>query len=89
MYVIAIFIFKNQVAEGWTTLSLEVSVMFFLLFALLAVLCEYIGHILLEIKDRPLYAVSRELSSVESIPSSVLPNVIDAVASPEPGTLRG
>ena len=84
LYVIAIFLFKNQVAEGWTTLSLEISVMFFLLFALLAVLCEYIGHILLEIKDRPLYVVSREFSSSESIPAAVPPNVIDAEHALEP-----
>lgn len=75
-YVILIFLFKNQVAEGWTTLSLEISVMFFLLFGLLAVLSEYIGHILMEVKDRPLYQVADEYSSAVSIPDADRPNVV-------------
>jgi glycosyltransferase involved in cell wall biosynthesis len=87
LYVIAIFLFKNEVAEGWTTLSLEISLMFFLLFALLAVLCEYIGHILLEMKDRPLYAVSDEFSSDVAIPSVVRPNVVESVPDPAAGAV--
>jgi glycosyltransferase involved in cell wall biosynthesis len=75
-YVIVIFLFKGQVAEGWTTLSLEISVMFFLLFGLLAVLSEYIGHILFEIKDRPLYQVGEEYSSSITIPDAERLNVI-------------
>lgn len=87
VYVIVIFLFKGQVAEGWTTLSLEISVMFFLLFGLLAVLSEYIGHILVEIKDRPLYQVAEEYSSSVTIPDAGRLNVM-AYTDRRPGSDR-
>lgn len=62
-YVILVYLFKDDPAEGWTTLSLQVSVMFFFLFVALAVVSEYIGHILAETRNRPLYHVLDELNS--------------------------
>jgi hypothetical protein len=82
-YAIVIYLFKNQVAEGWTTLSLEISLMFFLLFVLLAVLSEYIGHILVEVKDRPLYHVAEEHTSLIAIPNADRRNVVSATADPQ------
>lgn len=62
-YVVGIFLLKPQVAEGWTTMSLQVSGMFFLLFLLLAVLAEYIGRLVEESAERPLYYVMEERNS--------------------------
>jgi polyisoprenyl-phosphate glycosyltransferase len=62
-YVVAIFLLRDQVAEGWTTLSLQASGMFFLLFLILTVLAEYIGRIVEEGQDRPLYYVLEERNS--------------------------
>lgn len=59
-YIVAIYFFKDQVAEGWVTQSLQTAVMFFFLFLLLTVLSEYIGRILDQVKDRPLYYVLEE-----------------------------
>jgi len=62
-YVLVIYFFKDHVAEGWTTLSLQTAGLFFLVFMILAVLSEYIGQILAELKDRPLYLTLEEKNS--------------------------
>lgn len=63
LYVILIYFFKKDVAEGWTTTSFIMTSMFLLLFLILTVLSEYIGEILKESKDRPLYHVYEEKCS--------------------------
>src|ERR1700685_4356198 len=60
VYVISAKLFINNIAQGWTTLSLQNSIMFFFLFAILAVMCEYIGQILQESRDQPLYHIADE-----------------------------
>ncbi|WP_224360486.1 glycosyltransferase family 2 protein [Hyalangium versicolor] len=62
-YVVGIYLFMPQVQEGWTTMSLQSSGMFFLLFTLLAVLAEYIGRLVEESSERPLYYVMEERNS--------------------------
>jgi glycosyltransferase involved in cell wall biosynthesis len=63
LYVLAVYFFKSHVAEGWTTTSLQLSSMFFLMFLIMTVLAEYVGRILDEAKDRPLYHVVEERNS--------------------------
>jgi glycosyltransferase involved in cell wall biosynthesis len=41
-YVVAIFLFKSEVAPGWTTLSLQLSSMFFLISMALFMIGEYV-----------------------------------------------
>ena len=60
IYVIVVYIVKEDVAPGWATLSLTSSAMFFLLFLALAVLSEYVGRILLEIRTAPQYWILEE-----------------------------
>ena len=62
-YVVIVYLFRETVAEGWTTLSLQQGVMFFLVFVVLTVLCEYTGRILEETRSRPLYFVMDEKNS--------------------------
>ena len=62
-YVIAVYLFRDHVAEGWTTLSLQQGVMFFLVFVVLTVLSEYTGRILEETRRRPPYFVMDEKNS--------------------------
>lgn len=62
-YIFLIAVFKTQVAEGWITLSAQNAGMFFFLFVILTVLGEYIGRILAETQDRPLYYVMEENAS--------------------------
>uniref|UniRef100_A0A832I6P9 Glycosyltransferase n=1 Tax=Eiseniibacteriota bacterium TaxID=2212470 RepID=A0A832I6P9_UNCEI len=63
LYVLAARLFSAHVAEGWTTQQLYVSVMFMFLFVILAVLCEYVGRLLGEVVERPLYFVLEERTS--------------------------
>lgn len=62
-YIAAVNLIKDRVAEGWTTLSLQQAVMFFVMFVILTVITEYVGRILNETQDRPLYYVYEELNS--------------------------
>ncbi len=63
LYAALIYLFKKDVAPGWTTLSVQHGVMFFFVFSLLAILSEYVGRILEESRGRPLYLVSDEKNS--------------------------
>lgn len=62
-YVVLVNIFKRQVAEGWTSLSLQMSGMFFFVFLNLMIISEYIAHIMQEAQDRPLYNVLDDRTS--------------------------
>jgi polyisoprenyl-phosphate glycosyltransferase len=75
-YVFAVRIFKTSVAEGWMTLSLQNAGMFFLLFVILAVVTEYVGRILDETRERPLYYIAEEANSSVMVPSAERRNVV-------------
>lgn len=64
LYVVIVNIFKEQVAEGWTTLSLQSSLMFFILFVILAVLSEYISRLFMRNQSRPFYLIQHENRSL-------------------------
>ena len=76
VYVISAKLFINNIAQGWTTLSLQNSIMFFFLFAILAVMCEYIGQILQESRDQPLYHIADERNSKVSMADANRRNII-------------
>jgi hypothetical protein len=81
-YVISVYLFTSHVAKGWTTLSMQLAVMFMFMFAILTVLAEYVGHILSEAKERPLYHVIDERSSTVLLADTDRRNVMSV-----PGTL--
>ncbi|MFM7207896.1 MAG: glycosyltransferase [Planctomycetaceae bacterium] len=62
-WVVVANVWKDRVVEGWTTLSLQIAVMFFFLFTTLIVIAEYLAHAFEEVKDCPLYHVAEERSS--------------------------
>ena len=66
MYIVAINLTRD-VMEGWTTTSLQLSGMFFILFAIMVILAEYIGRILTESQHEPEYYIVDEQSSTTSI----------------------
>jgi hypothetical protein len=76
LYVLAIALFKKHIAEGWITLSVTMAGMFFVLFLILAVIAEYIGRLLEESRDRPLYFVAEERTSSVLIPDATRRNVV-------------
>ena len=63
-------------ATGTTALPLQLSAMFLLLFLMLAVMSEYVGHILVESRDRPLYHVLEERDSELAIADRTRRNVV-------------
>ncbi|MBW4438501.1 MAG: glycosyltransferase [Pleurocapsa minor GSE-CHR-MK-17-07R] len=66
-YIILVTIVREgQLAEGWLTTSVTSTTMFLLLFIILAILAEYIGRLLEEAKDEPLYFVEYEDHSTVS-----------------------
>jgi dolichol-phosphate mannosyltransferase len=76
-YTLLVYLFKKDVAPGWTTLSLQHSTMFFLLFTILAVLSEYVGRILDQTRGRPLYFIGEEKNSSALDPGPEQRNVVD------------
>ena len=64
LYVIAVWIFKADVAPGWVTLSLQQSGMFFLLSLVLLVLGEYILLMSRLASEGPRFHIGREFTSM-------------------------
>ena len=77
VYVLGVLIFKDNVIEGWTTLSLQMSGMFFLFSLLFALVAEYILQIHDRSSSRPRYYLAQELRSNVMTRKERL-NVVDA-----------
>lgn len=75
VYVLLVNIFSENVVEGWTTTSLQLSFMFFLLFIAIVILSEYIGRILTESYKDPHYYVTDELTSTVALSDTNKRNV--------------
>ncbi len=76
LYVVVVYMLRPTVAEGWTTLSLQSSGMFFLICLILAVLSEYVGAILGEVRTRPLYFVAQELNSSVLLEDTIRSSIV-------------
>jgi glycosyltransferase involved in cell wall biosynthesis len=75
-YIVGIYLFKPGFAEGWVTLSMQSAVAFFFLFLTLTFLSEYLGRLLGEVKDGPLYYVLEERNSSILIADEQRRNVV-------------
>lgn len=62
-YILAVGIFKTDVAPGWISFSLQQSGMFFLISLVLLVLGEYILNMASLSNEGPLYHIGQELTS--------------------------
>ena len=80
VYVVAIGIFKTDVAPGWVSMSLQQSGMFFLISLVLLVLGEYILHMASLSNEGPLYHVGQEFTSARMTRREKL-NIEDVSAS--------
>ena len=63
IYVVAVGVFKSDVAPGWISVSLQQSGMFLLISLVLLVLAEYILHMASLSNEGPLYHVGQEFTS--------------------------
>lgn len=75
-YVVAVYLFKPHVAEGWTTQSLVMGGMFGALSLILTVIAAYLGRLLAESRDRPLYYVLDERTSALPLETAARRNVV-------------
>jgi len=57
VYVFIVSLVKEQIIEGWITTSVVSGSLFLILFVILTLLSEYVGRILSESKDEPLYFI--------------------------------
>lgn len=62
-YVVVTIFLDEKIAPGWTTTAVVNSVMFFLIFVILAIVSEYLTHILRETKAGNLYFIKEEHNS--------------------------
>lgn len=63
LYVVGVYLTKPDVMPGWTTLSLQVSGLFLLVFVMLTMIGEHLGRLVDEAGGRPLYHVREEQAS--------------------------
>jgi polyisoprenyl-phosphate glycosyltransferase len=75
IYVVVINIVGKNLAQGWTTTSLQLSGMFFLLFLGIVIISEYINRILSEQRNDQKYLVDDEYSSTVSIADTERKNI--------------
>jgi len=75
-YVVIVYVMSPDVVEGWATLAGPVALMFSLLFVILAIFAEYLGRMLDEVKDRPLYYTVDERLSEPPMPLDERRNVV-------------
>jgi hypothetical protein len=80
-YVVAIGLFKPDVAPGWVSLSLQQSGMFFLISLVLLVLGEYIVNMVSLSNEGPLYHVGQEFTSARMTRHEKL-NIEEAATTP-------
>jgi polyisoprenyl-phosphate glycosyltransferase len=75
IYIFAIYFFKTDVAPGWVTLSFQLSMSFFMLFVVLAILSEYLGKIMNDSRRTEAYSVLDEQNSSVLVESNNKVNV--------------
>jgi glycosyltransferase involved in cell wall biosynthesis len=78
VYVVLVNMLLATIAPGWTTLSLQVTGLMFLMFLMLTFIGEYLVRLLEEVSDRPLYHVYSEKTSPIMLANPERTNVIRA-----------
>jgi glycosyltransferase involved in cell wall biosynthesis len=63
IYSVLIFVVRDDIAKGWTSLSLQISGLFFLVCIILAVMSEYLLQVLEATTQRPRYHIATQRHS--------------------------
>jgi dolichol-phosphate mannosyltransferase len=71
----------GQAAQGWASSVAIVSFLFGVLFVFLAVLAEYVGRILIEVRGRPRFIVSERLDAGHAAGEPPLPVASERIAT--------
>jgi dolichol-phosphate mannosyltransferase len=64
VYIFAIYLFKDDVVQGWTSSNLYTSIMYFITFLVLSIFGEYIRMVIQNQKNAPMYEIVDEKSSI-------------------------
>jgi glycosyltransferase involved in cell wall biosynthesis len=83
-YILLVYLFKEDVMPGWTTISFQMAAQFCFITAILAALAEYIGRIMSRLQDRPKYFVMDEHEGTMNLPGQKGWNVVDAAVTSAP-----
>lgn len=75
-YLLLVALSKQKVVAGWLSSSMQISVMFFFVFVILSILCEYIGRLFDETKQRPVYFIEKEKNSSVLISDEDRKNIV-------------
>lgn len=75
-YIILVYVFKNDVAQGWVTLSMQNAAMFFMIFLVLAIVCEYLGKLIQNANNPSIYSIIDEYDSSLSVDTDDLLNIV-------------
>ena len=81
VYIVFIYLFKDDVMPGWTTLSLQNGSQFFIIALILTALCEYTGRVLNRLQNRPLYYQKNERNSSLLLTEKDRPNIVEESVS--------
>jgi hypothetical protein len=65
IYIVLIWMFKKNIAPGWVSLSMQQSLMFFLISVVLLVLSEYVLEISRKAHSGPSYYIAAEYTSAK------------------------
>jgi glycosyltransferase involved in cell wall biosynthesis len=76
LYVVGIYLTKPDVMPGWTTLSLQVSGLFLLVFVMLTMIGEHLARLVDEAGGRPLYHVREDQASAVMLSDLTRRNVM-------------
>jgi hypothetical protein len=87
LYVVAVGLFSGAV-EGWTSTSLQMSLMFFLISVVIAIMAEFMYQAKDTANERPIYRVAFEATSSVLEARDMLNVEAEASAVETPGSLR-
>jgi glycosyltransferase involved in cell wall biosynthesis len=84
VYIVMVYLFKEDVMPGWTTISFQNAAQFCFITAILAALAEYIGRIMSRLQDRPRYFVMDEHEGTTNLPGQKGWNVVETAGAAAP-----
>ncbi len=77
VYIVIIYFFKEDIMQGWTTLSLQDAGQFLFISIILTALCEYTGRLFNRLQDRPLYYLMEEKNSSVLLVDTERKNIVE------------
>jgi len=81
MFAILTKYLDSEAAKGWASSVAIISFLFGILFLFLAVLAEYVGRILIEVRERPRFIVSEKLDAVLVSAETSIPTAVETIVA--------